>query len=156
MENLSNYITIAVIGGIILTALTFIIVKSIRRSRESKYGKTLDKLRKNMVGDEKVPDWKRSTTELIDKFHWYMGFPKDLTGLNRQQRRSVKRHYKKFLWSWHLIPKKKQDIGAIVKFLAQAKCNDFVVLRYLFPGEKREWYQTTGKKIMKNRELSLG
>ena len=139
MAHLTSYIILGLIGAVLLIGLILIIYKSARRSNKSKFERSIDKIKKDVDAQDKIPDWKKDTSEIIEKFHYYIGFPHDVTGLTRDQRRRVKRHYTKFLWNWHLLPKKRQSVTMIVKYLAKTPRNKFVFWHYMFPEKNDKW-----------------
>ena len=75
MAHLTSYIILGLIGAVLLIGLILIIYKSARRSNKSKFERSIDKIKKDVDAQDKIPDWKKDTSEIIEKFHYYIGFP---------------------------------------------------------------------------------
>jgi hypothetical protein len=84
----------------------------------------------NEIVNDNSNDSDLQLDEIINKFHVFMGYPFQLSGLNRSQRRKIKRQHLKFLWNWHLIPEEKQSVKKICEFIISMDSNRWVIYNY--------------------------
>ena len=126
MKNLVLIIFIVI--EIMMVVLFFIDV--IKKSKKIPSGVS-DKESKDIVNGE-GNDSDLSIDEVIRKFHILMGYPHQITGLNRSARRKIKRQHIKFLWGWYVLPEEKRNVKKICEYIVYSGNTKNVFNRYYY------------------------
>lgn len=110
--------------------LLILLIISVNKKRKKERVITLSDKEVNEVVNDTSSDSGLSTSEIINKFHVFMGYPYYATGLNRTQRRIIKQHHIKFLWNWHLLTDEQQNVKKVCEFLISTPLKRGVFNKY--------------------------
>lgn len=132
MENL----ILSIFLGLIAIIVILFVVDLFKKRKKSKPKNTSEEI----ISEEEINDTVNNefsdshlnTSEIIKKFHIFIGYPYQATGLNRSARRQIKRHHIKFLWNWNRLPEEKQSVKKICEYLIQSGNNKSVFNKYCF------------------------
>lgn len=141
---------ISAAGAALLGVLIWILIRIHKKKKDRALViKTIKEDFPELLTEKKM---EQSATDLVKSFMFYFTYDpkvpsKEQTSFNRQQRRRIKRHWKKFLLQWWEIPEEVRDIEAIVEYLAGNKWETRVVERYV---------KDLGSAIVVKRKLEGG